>query len=380
MWSSTFPRPLPEALEARIGAPSRSSAGSLRGDVWRSVDVLLDRARTLADLRVHRLHLLAARRWHELGRTIPVELAREREAAAFSTLVAPVVLQKVREACEGPILLMKGLEVATRYPDPSLRPFRDLDLLVPDALGTQRALIEAGFRTVGGPDSLYLDRHHLSPLAWPGVPLLIEVHRRPEWPSWAEPPSADELLSETVAASVGVDGILAPPAPHHALLLAAHAWSAVPLRRLLDLVDVAALWDELERDEIGRLSRRWGLGGVWATTCAATGALLLDDSKRPWSLRLWARDLEAVRDRTVFENHVRRFAGSFWALPPDAALRETVRVAAAELSPGDGESWREKLLRSIRALRAAFSRLSEHNRSLGPDSRRANDAWEGRPH
>ena len=44
------------------------------------------------------------------------------------------------------MVLMKGLEVGAYYPDPGLRPFRDLDLLVDDAERAQQALIEAGLR------------------------------------------------------------------------------------------------------------------------------------------------------------------------------------------------------------------------------------------
>ena len=85
---------------------------------------------------------------------------------------------------------MKGPEVALRYPGPALRGFRDLDLLVPDAPAVQRELLAAGFEPVGLPEK-YAAIHHLRPLAYPGLPLLVEVHDRPKWPEHLRTPAKD---------------------------------------------------------------------------------------------------------------------------------------------------------------------------------------------
>ena len=69
-------------------------------------------------------------------------------------MAAPALLERIRTATEGPLLLVKGPEVARLYPDPALRCFRDLDILVPDAPATQRQLLAAGFQETGDP-SLY---------------------------------------------------------------------------------------------------------------------------------------------------------------------------------------------------------------------------------
>ena len=42
-------------------------------------------------------------------------------------------------------MLMKGLEVAVRYPDPGSRYFQDLDLLADEPEAAQQALLGAGF-------------------------------------------------------------------------------------------------------------------------------------------------------------------------------------------------------------------------------------------
>lgn len=333
------------------------------GDIWASVDRLIDRTPGLPDLRAHRLHLLAARRWRALGRPLPPDLLAESHTANLFTLVAPVILERARAAYEGRMVLIKGLEVAALYPDPALRPFRDLDLLVADAAEAQRALISAGFQPVGNPDAYYADRHHLRPLCWPGLPLVVEIHKRPEWPTWTAPPANEEFLSAAIPASVGVDGVLTLAPSHHALVLAAHSWSEAPLRRALDLVDVAAVSAGQDRDELCRLARGWGIGGVWDATIAAADALLFD-ARTPWAMRLWARDLLCARDRTVVENHVGRLVSSFWALPPRRALRVSAQALVREVRPAPGESRRAKLARACRAIWNAFAGLSEHNHAL----------------
>src|SRR5438445_329663 len=95
----------------------------------------------------------------------------------------------------------------------------------------------------------------------------------------------------------------------HAVLLAAHSWGHEPLRRVLDLIDIAMV---LEGEDDRRLARelafRWGLGGVWRTTIGVADALLRRSGSVP-ALRIWARHLAAVRERTVFETHLTRWAG-----------------------------------------------------------------------
>jgi Uncharacterised nucleotidyltransferase len=333
------------------------------GDIWASVDRLIDRGPTLPGLRAHRLHLLAARRWSALGRPLPPDLMAEARTSGLFALVAPMILERARAAYDGPMVLMKGLEVAALYPDPALRPFQDLDLLVGNAAEAHRALISAGFQPVAKPDAYYADRHHLRPLCWPALPLVVEIHKRPEWPTWAAPPATEDLLSASIPASVSVDGLQTLAPSHHALVLAAHSWAEAPLRRALDLVDIVAVSAGENRDELGRLARRWDIGGVWETMRAAADALLFE-APAPWSMRLWARDLLCVRDRTVLENHVGRLASTFWALPPRRALRASTQALVQEVRPAPGESRSAKLARARRAIRNPFAALSEHNRFL----------------
>jgi Uncharacterised nucleotidyltransferase len=338
----------------------RASAESV---LWANVDRLIDRTPTTADLRSHRLEPLAARRLRARGRDVPIELLAEERQAAVATLAAPVLLERVRAAWDGPLLLFKGPEAAARYPDAALRGFKDLDLLVPDAEAVQRALVAAGFQPIGDP-SLYVGIHHLRPLALRGFPLAIEVHSEPKWPASLHPPSSQELFASASAAALGVDGVLAPSPAHHALLLAGHSWAHEPLRRLRDLVDIAATIQNLDPFELSELSRAWKVERLWATTVAAIAALFYGGLS-PLALRLWARNLLKARERTVLENHLERILSNFWVLSPPEALAELCSILAHEVRPAPGEAWAEKLARSGQALRNALRRRSEHEEALG---------------
>jgi hypothetical protein len=331
--------------------------------LWDRVDRLIDRSPGLADLRTHRLQLLAARRWRSLGRPVPPDLLDEERDAAFIALATPAVLHEVRAACEGPILLMKGPEVAARYPAPTLRPYNDLDLLVPDASGAQRALMAAGFQPVGRPE-LFLGIHHLRPLHSPRFPLYVEIHSQPKWLDGLQPPPVEEFISAAQPATVGVEGILAPSLGHHALLITAHWWAHEPLSRLIGVLDVAALVDGHDRVELASLARAWGLGRVWKTTMTVADALLLGENEYPWALRLWAGHLPDAREQTVLESHLRRTLAPFWALPLPAAAAALGASIAKTFRPEPGESWRQKLRRTRGAFRDAFAARSEHERTL----------------
>jgi hypothetical protein len=349
--------------EARVGLDAAEPQPGMAGlELWSGVDRLIERAPDADALTAHRLHLLAAHQWGRAGREVPAELIEERRNTALLSLISGIVLQKVRDACEGPVVLLKGPEAAAYYPDPSVRPFRDLDLLVPNAIAVQNQLLAAGFELTGE-EHLYRDIHHLRPVVWPDLPLLIEVHERPKWVEGIEPPAVEELVAAAVPSATAVAGIEALPPAHHALVLAAHGWAHVPFRRLLDLVDVAAVHVHAEEDEVRALAQAWGLGRLWRSTDAAIEALFYGGAT-PLSLRTWGRNLLTAQERTVLQSHLGRLISAFWALPPHRALLQTRRAIGQQLSPEPGETWRIKLTRSGRALRHAFSSVTQHDRAV----------------
>jgi len=327
--------------------------------LWEAVGRLLDRAASLDDLRSHRLELLALGRWRELGRPIPSDLAAEARTAAMTWLAAPFLLQRVRELCNGPIVLLKGPETAAYYPQPSSRPFNDIDVLVPDAGAVQRALIAAGFNPLGE-ERYFLGSHQLQPLHHPGFPLFVEVHTRPHWVDGIPPPPVDELFETAVESVVPVAGISALPRAHHAVLLAAHAWAHEPLGSLRHLIDIAAARQGTSAAEADALATAWGIERIWRTTTATVDALLFG-RRRPWPHRIWALNLGSVRERTVIETHLERWLAGFSAFPLSRAARMAVRAVGGDLGPAAGEDWPTKLRRTRRAIRNAFVRRSQHD-------------------
>lgn len=335
--------------------------------LWRCVDDVIERSPSSVDLRAHRLHLLAAQRFRALGQPVPEKFAADERLAAAVTLAAEITLERARAAYDGTLVLMKGLEVARRYPSPTLRPFRDLDLIADRPEQAQRALIAAGFVSVGMDDRAYEDRHHLRPLRLPGLPVLVELHRRPVWISWGSPPSTAELLSDAVPSATGISGVLALSSAHHALALAAHSWEGTPLRRILDLVDVTLIAREADPVELWDAARRWRLDGVWRTMAAAADAVLFGAPALPWHVRLWAGSVERARDRSMVRDHAARLLSPFSVLPLNEALGVAAGALGDTVGPVEGESWRVKAARMRRALRHAFERVSVHNASLRRD-------------
>jgi hypothetical protein len=258
--------------------------------------------------------------------------------------------------------VFKGACLAAGYPDPALRPFRDVDVLAADAETVHRRLCTAGFEELG-PASRYDDRHHLVPLVLPGMPLVVEVHRRPEWVRWSRPLSVSWIIGRAAPAPGGFEGILFPHPADHALLVVAHSWATLPLRRALDLVDISLLAAEAGRAAIVELARQSALERVWRCMIGVADALL-GDAPDPISLRTWARSLRVARDLTVFEAHVRRVVSPFWALPAHRAALVASEALARELLPGPDDDWRAKAARTAAAVRRPWAPKSEHDRDL----------------
>jgi hypothetical protein len=326
------------------------------------VNELVDRAETVTALHAHRLHLYAAWYWRNQGRPVPTELVELERGAAVQRLSAPALLRHVRDAYDGPMLLLKGAEIAARYPKPELRPSLDLDFLVTDAKAAQKALIAGGFaeQEVFHAE----DHHHLRALEWPGALMRVEVHNTPSWPTWLTPPSTDELFEAAGSESVLGHGILALPPAHHALIVTAHMWREIPLARLGQLIDVRVLAQEAEQDEIERLSSDWGLRRLWATTDGTARRVLAGELPHGQTRRFRAKRLDTVREATVLEAKVAELAAPFRGLPPGAALVATTRELFSELLPQPYETWRGKIKRSAGALRQSFRARSARDRDL----------------
>jgi Uncharacterised nucleotidyltransferase len=320
--------------------------------MWERIDGLLERgAPHYRAVRFHRLELLDARRRRAAGLPLGPDLEREEGIAAMSELALPALLERIRSTCDGDLVLIKGAEVAVDYPGPRLRRFGDVDLLASDAAAAQAALLAAGFVEVGEAWR-YENIHHLRALWWPGLPLIVEIHDRPKWPDGLTGPPPEELVSAAVPSRVGVDGIGALPAAEHALLLAAHAWAHEPLGRLGQLVDVGATLQRTDPSEVEALARRRDCLRMWKATHRAVRAVL-EGEGHSLAVALWARQLRAVRERSVFEMHLTEAVGPVWAGAPIEAPRALRRLP--------DESWGAKLGRSARALANARVSKADHD-------------------
>lgn len=328
-----------------------------RDDLWPAVDALLARA-SPEGVRAHALGPLEARRRDRVGSSVPEVLAVEARVTAFAMLSVRPLLRRAREGCEGPLVLMKGPELALRYPD-GARSFTDLDLLAPEPRRAHDQLRAAGF--VEDEDPTFAQpRHHLRPLRWPELPLKVEIHGHPKWPDGLEAPATASIVAEAGPTGLDVDGILAPADVHHALLVAAHAWAHEPLWRLRDLVDARALVAPSDRTAVERQARDWGITRLWRTTDDVTDAVL-GRRRMPPLIRPWARHLSETRERTVLEDHLRDLLAEFWALPVSAALTRSAQAIRDDLLPAPGQRWSAKLSRMVTASRNAKTPMSQHS-------------------
>jgi hypothetical protein len=347
-----------------VGAAATPDKGAwvnerLRDGVARLIDI----APSLDSLYWHRLHLLAAERLRTLGKPLPPWLAEQEKLAVPLALAATAVLERVMETWAQPVVVIKGPEIARLYPYAAARTYRDLDFLPPDASAMRHALVASGFHEIGAPET-FVDAPHGRPLWLPEYPLVVEIHRQPNWPRWMDPPDKRELLDAAVPASFGPEGLLVPNPTHHVLLVAAHAWAHGPLHRLRDLLDVALLTEQVDRAEILRTARRWKLARLWSTTEEAVERLFRGE-RLPGLLRVWARNLEEARERTVLENHLGRWFGAYSTVSTPRAFGVMLSSIGADVRPLRDETWRKKLSRARLATRNAFASRSAHDRELG---------------
>ena len=118
------------ASEHRPSSPyARGGAFLEAPDLWRGVESLIKSKLTdVEGLARQGLGPLAADVLQQQGRSVPLLLLHQQRSARAAALTAPLLLERVRNACEGPVLVLKGPELAARYPNRS-RLFGDLDIL-----------------------------------------------------------------------------------------------------------------------------------------------------------------------------------------------------------------------------------------------------------
>ena len=193
------------------------------------------------------------------------DLARGAEAAlievqeplirrtAFALVLRGQLARIARRFAEGgvPFIVLKGPQFADRlYPDPALRPFTDLDLLLPkDALASaRRCLQDIGYRACRDPGGKYPGRYGEESWRLPDQPGgTVELH----WNMVNSPPLRRRLSVEYEDLAPA-DGETVTPS---ALLLMAvvHAAASNRFDRLHLLCDIV----QAARDAAGPLDADW---------------------------------------------------------------------------------------------------------------------------
>jgi hypothetical protein len=328
--------------------------------LWDRVDALVAQAPDATTLRAHGLQLLGADLQRRNALPVDPALQAMERAAALTQLAVPSVLARIRDAVDGPLAIMRGPEAAASWARPRCRPFKDLDVIVPDAERAHAALLAAGFVASG---ACLPPEHHTHALAWPGLPLAIELHRALHPVEGLPTPTTETLLRLTRPSLLGVAGVegLLPSA--HAVTLASHAWAHGALEQIAPLIDIAAVLADADRAEADRLAREWGCERLWKTTTACVDGLLLE-RRRPVALRLWGRHLARARERSVLGSHVGQVLAPAWGLPAASAATGVGAALGRTALRHPGESWSEKRRRSRASLRLAGKPLSQYRSQL----------------
>jgi len=184
------------------------------------------------------------------------ELMAERQLAEILGLLAEEGIS---------VLVAKGAAVGAFYPDPALRPFGDLDLLVPQVQAKQaeEALHRLGY-SCSMPKAWWSDHlHHLPPMVRDEGSLAIEVHWRLDHEDMAGRLPAEDLWARAVSWSVEGQPALRLDAVDMALHLCLHAVvqhrARLGLRPLCDLAQVTDGWEQERWDALVRRTEGYGL-------------------------------------------------------------------------------------------------------------------------
>lgn len=330
----------------------RTNAETLQ--LWQSVDRLIDAAQDIDGLVAHGVAPIAAWRWRERGMPVPPAIEDAARRSAFAHLCAPSLLGTIRDLIDGPIILLKGLESARLYPDPLLRPFGDIDLLVHDVATAERRLLNAGFAYAGNVAHRIPGHHHDTPLRKPGLPVAIELHHAPGWLTWMTPPTNADLFTHAIPSSAGIEGVHAlPPAPF-ALFLAAHAWRHGPGTSLLHLIDIALARRQANSQALQALAQDWGMQKLWHATNTLIDAFLSDPPTTLTRLqRLWSRHLTDLRERTVLETYLALWSRGAAAPSTRTAAHTILTDIRVSFTVHDWQDRRLKTRRIASALRRA---------------------------
>lgn len=256
-------------MRAADGASRRLILDGLHLDRARPLSVAAMHAEDWEELsRLARIHRLGPLLYERLAGTpvfdaMPQGVSEKLRAAHRKHALRNLAIYRelatvtrILDAADIPSIALKGAFLARfSYPEPGLRPMRDLDLLLrPDEAVKAFDLLKAhGYRPMfdGSPEAYFADRIHLPPLRRPGG-VTIELHHRLTPPEMAGNGFEEALWARSIRRPLGGREVAFPCAEDMLLHLGIHA----TLDHQLDLgplalVDVARLVETGQLDWAG---------------------------------------------------------------------------------------------------------------------------------
>ena len=196
------------------------------------------------------------------------DLREDLYTAAAQGIRAETQLSRVLGALSRagiPAIVVKGAALGAFYPDPALRLYGDIDIMVRRAHldAAEQALNAVGYRCFAS-KGWWLQRfHHLPPMVNDAGGLLVELHWRLDYEVEKGRLPAEDLWARAVGWTVRDQQALRLDAVDAALYLCRHAvvqhrvWGA--FRSLCDLMQLTRGWGEVEWSTLSRRSQSYGL-------------------------------------------------------------------------------------------------------------------------
>jgi hypothetical protein len=189
------------------------------------------------------------------------ELRQDLHAAAVHGMLAESQLAAVLgalTAAEVPAMVVKGAALGIFYPDPALRLYGDLDIMVPAAQldMAEQALNGLGYHGFAS-KAWWLDRfHHLPPMVSESAALLVELHWRLDYQEEKGRLPTDDLWARAIPWRVQDQPALRLDAVDTLLHLCRHAVVqhrvAGSFRYLCDLAQITEGWRQAEWETLGQ--------------------------------------------------------------------------------------------------------------------------------
>jgi|GEM_PF-924423 len=196
------------------------------------------------------------------------DLREDLYTAAAQGIRAETQLSRVLGALSRagiPAIVVKGAALGAFYPDPALRLYGDIDIMVRRAHldAAEQALNAVGYRCFAS-KGWWLQRfHHLPPMVNDAGGLLVELHWRLDYEVEKGRLPAEDLWARAVGWTVRDQQALRLDAVDAALYLCRHAvvqhrvWGA--FRSLCDLMQLTRGWGEAEWSTLSQRSQSYGL-------------------------------------------------------------------------------------------------------------------------